>query len=242
MKSNPSSMDSQKGDETERLSEEPSEPVQKAFLTEPDEIPERLPTPPKEEEIAEKIELPKIPSFILPYQETIWFSKFFGSVPIPVILLFKRKIFLKIEKKILKELPRSEELFVVAILKKCVELFVVQPDVMIEIQQILDIVSSILKNRLRYFRDRKQIEVMANTIISLANKHSLNIRDSMERDFLFKCLSMLIELDNVFKATVTEWMYWYLEGNESIRYIQFLKDLSRFYLFILIQAIHKESF
>jgi hypothetical protein len=98
-----------------------------------------------------------------------------------------------------------------------VELFIVQPDVIIETQQILDIVSSILKNRLRYFRDRKQIEVMANTIISLVNKHNLNIRDSMERELLFKCLSMLLELDNVFKASFTEWMYWYLEGNESTR-------------------------
>lgn len=92
-----------------------------------------------------------------------------------------------------------------------------EPDVIIEIQQILDIVSSILKNRLRHFKDRKQIEVIANTIISLANKHSMNIKDSMERDFLCKCLNMLFELENVFKITVSEWMYWYLEGNESLR-------------------------
>lgn len=82
MKSNPSSGDSQKGDEIEPVSEEPIEPIQKAFLTEPDEIPERLETPPQ---VEEKVDLPKIPAFIVPYQETLWFNKFFGAVPIPVI-------------------------------------------------------------------------------------------------------------------------------------------------------------
>jgi hypothetical protein len=84
MKSNPSSVGSQKEDEVERMSEVPAEPVQKAFLTEPDEIPERLPSPPIEEAKPDTIPLPRIPTFILPYQDTIWFSKFFGSVPIPV--------------------------------------------------------------------------------------------------------------------------------------------------------------
>ena len=82
--------------------------------------------------------------------------------------------------------------------------------------EILDLIIDLLKQK--SIKDKKYLEVLALDAINFVSKASINVRDIKGRDFIMKCMQMLFEIGPPSKPVICEWMYWFIEGSEAIRY------------------------
>ena len=102
-----------------------------------------------------------------------------------------------------------------------------------EIMEILDLIIELLKQKL--IKDKKYLEVLALDAINFVSKATINVRDNKGRDFIMKSMQMLFEMGTPIKPAICEWMYWFIEGSEAIRYKYFIAKffLVKIYIFWL---------
>ena len=86
-----------------------------------------------------------------------------------------------------------------------------------EVAFLLDVLINVLKEQEK--PNRKMNEALVNCTINLIHKANLDTRVPHHREFLFKCFQLLNTLGHGFRNVIIEWMYWYLEGTEAVRYV-----------------------